>query len=330
MRYNDGMRLYYRNGWAYISFKRGVSRALNTTDKKLAEDIFKELLKEKSRGRLIQLDRSSMKLLADFTAEYLATRKSMSHNTYRADRLALNKLQEFFGNRPMVGLSDQKLEASRSFLLSEGNRQSSCNTHIRHLRGALKKARKWGYLKKSEHDILDGLKKFKLDNSVEIYATTDEVRFLLAVAGDYCPEMQRAIALQYYTGMGRAEVTSRLVIRDSAITYKRVKTGKTITVDISDQLRPYLEGMSGIVRILPWRNIRTYSKHYAEIATLAGIPHITPHKLRHTFATHLLAAGVDIKTISEMMGHSSIQITMDLYGHLLPGRKKDALNRLKL
>ena len=38
------------------------------------------------------------------------------------------------------------------------------------------------------------------------------------------------------------------------------------------------------------------------------------HDLRHTFGSHLIAAGVDLKTVSTLMGHSSISVTVDIYG----------------
>jgi integrase len=54
----------------------------------------------------------------------------------------------------------------------------------------------------------------------------------------------------------------------------------------------------------------------------AALPHKAPlrfHDLRHTCASLLIAAGAHPKAIQERLGHSSIQITMDRYGHLLPG-----------
>ncbi len=52
------------------------------------------------------------------------------------------------------------------------------------------------------------------------------------------------------------------------------------------------------------------------------------HEARHTYASLMIAAGVNIKTISEWMGHSSVTITLDRYGHLLPGSTKLALGLL--
>lgn len=52
------------------------------------------------------------------------------------------------------------------------------------------------------------------------------------------------------------------------------------------------------------------------------------HDLRHTHASHLIDAGVNVKVCSERLGHASIQITLDIYGHLLPTSQRQAVERL--
>ncbi len=49
------------------------------------------------------------------------------------------------------------------------------------------------------------------------------------------------------------------------------------------------------------------------------------HECRHTFASILIAAGVNARAITAYMGHASIQITFDLYGHLMPGNEREAV-----
>ena len=51
----------------------------------------------------------------------------------------------------------------------------------------------------------------------------------------------------------------------------------------------------------------------------AGLPRITLHGLRHSYATAALAAGVPLKVISERLGHATIAITIDIYQHVIPG-----------
>ncbi len=57
----------------------------------------------------------------------------------------------------------------------------------------------------------------------------------------------------------------------------------------------------------------------------SGPPRIRLHDLRHTHATQLLAAGVNVKIVSERLGHASTSFALDVYGHVMPGRQADAV-----
>ena len=56
----------------------------------------------------------------------------------------------------------------------------------------------------------------------------------------------------------------------------------------------------------------------------AGLDPIGLHECRHTFASLMIAAGVNAKSLSAYMGHTSISITLDRYGHLFPGNESEA------
>ncbi|GHO84395.1 tyrosine-type recombinase/integrase [Dictyobacter formicarum] len=60
----------------------------------------------------------------------------------------------------------------------------------------------------------------------------------------------------------------------------------------------------------------------------AGLPDVRFHDLRHSSATLLLSAGIHPKVVQEVLGHSNISITMDIYSHVLPNMQKDAMSRL--
>ena len=66
---------------------------------------------------------------------------------------------------------------------------------------------------------------------------------------------------------------------------------------------------------------------YGRLKTLlkqAGLPDIRFHDLRHTFATHALASGVDAKTLSGILGHTNASFTLDTYTHVTPDMQKAA------
>ena len=52
------------------------------------------------------------------------------------------------------------------------------------------------------------------------------------------------------------------------------------------------------------------------------------HECRHTYAAFMIAAGVNAKALSTYMGHSSITVTLDRYGHLMPGNEREAASML--
>ena len=73
--------------------------------------------------------------------------------------------------------------------------------------------------------------------------------------------------------------------------------------------------------------------HERELAEKEGrepalLKRITPHACRHTFASLMIAAGVNAKTLSTFMGHANISITLDRYGHLMPGSEAEAADLL--
>ena len=128
------------------------------------------------------------------------------------------------------------------------------------------------------------------------------------------------------------------------------KSGKARTVDMSDQLRAVLlehrqrfGGRLPVTRLgdgtlvelmfpseaggpLCADNFRKRS--FRKMIEAADIPQFRFHDIRHTFASLLLAQGESLHYVKEQMGHASIQTTVDVYGHLVPGSNRNAVNRL--
>ncbi len=75
-------------------------------------------------------------------------------------------------------------------------------------------------------------------------------------------------------------------------------------------------------------DIRTYRRRFKRLLKLVELPDIKFHALRHTFASRALEVGMDYKTLSEILGHASVSITMDLYVHALDEHKRAQMNKL--
>lgn len=79
-----------------------------------------------------------------------------------------------------------------------------------------------------------------------------------------------------------------------------------------------------------WEAANTRERELAEEGGRepAVLERITPHACRHTFASLMIAAGVNAKALSTFMGHANISITLDRYGHLMPGSEAEAADLL--
>jgi len=74
---------------------------------------------------------------------------------------------------------------------------------------------------------------------------------------------------------------------------------------------------------------RTLQNHFVKTVKEANINPANYHSLRHTFATRCVEAGVDVKSLSEMLGHASVNITLNRYVHSSFDQKRDGMNKLE-
>ena len=73
---------------------------------------------------------------------------------------------------------------------------------------------------------------------------------------------------------------------------------------------------------------RTYQRNFDTLLKSLQIPHRGFHALRHTFATRAIECGMDVKTLSEILGHKYSTITLNRYAHSLLNHKKEMMDRL--
>ena len=189
--------------------------------------------------------------------------------------------------------------------------------------------------------------------------TTDEVEKLLGAVMRISPEHYPIFLLAVRAGLRRGELValqwgdiefgkdekddSRFILVQHNYVRREhttTKSKKSRRVDMSRQLRRVLikmrdtrlraaikEGKADIFkelvfsspdgRILDPDNF--YHRHFVPLLKKSGIRKIRLHDLRHTFGSMLIQRGASIVYVKEQMGHSSIQVTVDTYAHLVPG-----------
>ncbi len=107
---------------------------------------------------------------------------------------------------------------------------------------------------------------------------------------------------------GRRRVPIAAVLRDHLVERKMASTDE------------YVFGGANAARKMAERGTAAMRK--------AGIVPLAIHDARHSYASLMIAAGVNAKALSEFMGHATIAITFDLYGHLMPGSHGEAAELL--
>ena len=106
-------------------------------------------------------------------------------------------------------------------------------------------------------------------------------------------------------------------------------------IPIPRQLMPYLRKLKKTSKseyVISGKNnlisVRSYQRTFERLLKKLKIPHRGFHALRHTFATRAIENNVDIKTLSEVMGHKSPTVTLTIYAHSLAPHKRSMMNKL--
>ena len=295
--------------------------------------------------------RSFEHLVLDFLA-YLEFERGLSRNTleaYRSDLLQFGRFMEDRGTTPVAAASADV--ADFLAVLAQGNGRPPASPATIHrkaacLRSFYRHLRREGILESDPTAAISGPRRGRRLPNV---LTRGEVAKLLEQPRGTTPTALRdraLLELMYACGLRASEAIALEVGEldlDAGVLRARGKGSKERVVPIGrmavDAVRRYLErGRSELVkgRAVPrlFVNFRgeplTRQGLYKIVrrhATTAGLDdRMSPHTLRHTFATHLLAGGCDLRSVQEMLGHADVATTQ-LYTHLTSERLKDVYFR---
>jgi len=189
-----------------------------------------------------------------------------------------------------------------------------------------------------EEEALKRVRKVKMleeNNRRMRFLSTEECSSLV----DNCDKHLRPIIITALnTGMRKSEVLNLkwddVDLKHNFITVRYTKNGEPRQIAINGTLR---ETLSGIVRRLDVPYVffdNATGKHYGQVTRSfrtackrSGITDFHFHDLRHTFASQLVMAGVDLTTVKELMGHKTMAMTLR-YSHLAPQHMASAVDVL--
>ena len=201
-----------------------------------------------------------------------------------------------------------------------------------------------------------------------IALTTTEVKQFLKAAQEICPDYHPLLLMAVRAGLRRGELVALqwgdvqlgcddidfdrfILVQHNYVRreHTTTKSKKARRVDLSRELRrvlvelrdkrlleAYLKAKNDISDELIFRSPEgkildpdnLYHRIFLPVLAKAGIRRIRLHDLRHTFGSLLLQNGASIVYVKDQMGHSSIQVTVDTYGHLIPGANVCFVDRL--
>lgn len=293
-------------------------------------------LRKKLKPRRETAGRAAAQWQTDF-ADYLRSECHLADNTVEAYARDLRKFFTWLGNRRLPQLSVSDLAGYPAWLNEQGLAPKSVTRHVASLKVFFRFLQLEGALTDNQAELLGTQ---KLWQRVPDVLSEKQVTRLLAAPrkGDPWWLRDRAILELLYATGARVSELSTLKCRDVHLSEQYIvchgKGDKQRIVPLGEQaiaaVRRYLEeqrprlaarresAVDWLIlspRGAPLRRERIWEliKKYA--ARVGISDEISPHSLRHSFATHLLAGGADLRQVQELLGHASIATTQ-IYTHV--------------
>ena len=285
-------------------------------------------------------------------------RPSVKMRTYERYKLIIEQhIKGKIGDMELDGLSPLVLQSFITGLLQNGNRKTgaglsanSVNAVISVIQSSLKTAYLLGLTKEY---AADKLKRPKLkEKPVECFTLAEQKQIEQAILNGKKDKLY-GILLCLYSGLRIGELIalqwSDIDFTKGILTVSKSchdgKNGLIIdepknatshrVIPLPRQLLPILKAIkkksdSPFVVSANGKSVfvRSYQRSFELLLKKLNIPHKGFHSLRHTFATRAIECGMDVKTLSEILGHKNPTVTLNRYAHSLMEHKADMMNKL--
>ena len=331
------MGIYKRNGVWYANYfdehGKRCRPSLYTKDKRIAEIKFAEIrqktktIKDISYAPNLTFDDFLLKFESFIKAE-------KAPSTQARFRIAIRYLREVKRIDFLSDITPELLQTLKERLVNQNKGAHGINRDISALKTMMRTAEKWKLIGKQEWSLLS---KIRTPRGRVEFHNEEEIKKLIEAAPSF--DWELVIRLGARAGLRRGEIA---MLRWQDVNFKEHqiyvapnKTDMHRFVPISEDLYKALNVAKKraktpfVINIGEEHSRKTkdyLTSYYKKIAKSAGVKSFL-HKLRHTFASHLVQAGVDLYSVSKLLGHSSINMT-EIYAHLAPKTLKDAVSRL--
>jgi integrase/recombinase XerD len=298
--------------------------------------------KSKRSGRMAVPGNPAVRWIAAFV-DYARTECHLSANTVAAYRRDLAKFAEWLAVREITKLSIRDLADYAAWLHARGLAPASIARHVVSLKVFFRYLQLEGVLRDNLAELLGSQRLWQRVPQILSVEAVDQLLASPAAADALWRRDRALLELLYATGCRASEV-SHLTVADVHLSEGfclcRGKGDRQRIVPVNrraaaavqgflDEERPKLVQAAGHDPgwlLLSRRGQRLRRERIWELMKLyaarIGAPSsIGPHTMRHSFATHLVAGGADLRQVQEMLGHASISTTQ-IYTHVDPARLK--------
>ena len=303
---------YYYDIWYQGKRHRRITNLSRAETEKAGYSRLKEL--EKSGLGILGPAPLKPILFEDFAEDFLETHSKINKRSWRSDEYLLANLKSFFINTFLSNIGAEMVERYKAQRIKQVS-PATVNREIALIKTMLNKAVAWGRIPSSP---IAGrvVGKLKEKNARERILTSEETGRLIEAAS---PNLKPILTIALNTGMRRNEILSlkwenvnysagHVYIDDSKSGRSRKVPMNRLVIDAfmglpkRNQLVFYNPETKGSLK-----DIKTSFKSACHRAKIKGL---RLHDLRHTFATRYIEAGGDIASLSKILGHAKIQMTM--------------------
>ncbi len=343
--------MYQRNGSWYSQFwhdGKRYTKAWGKISKTAAKEYDARFKIEVREGKFIEKSRRIR--FETFAARYMETaRHSKKRNTFRRNESSLKMLMPYFKGRLLHNITVWDVEKYKKDRKEAGKETATINRDVSLLKAMLNRAVEWQILK---YNPIAAVKKLKEDNEkMWILSPDDEARLLAAC--EQSPQkaqyLRDLVVFALHTGLREAEIFNlqkqHIDLKGGFLMVIGTKTGENRNVPINATARAIIErrlaGDSDFLFCnLKKQRLNLLTNAFWKAVKKAGLEReemtaegrrkkvrFRFHDLRHTFGSRLGMAGIDLKTIMEIMGHKSVKVAMR-YQHPAPIHKVNAVKIL--
>jgi integrase len=331
------MSLYQRGkSWYYDFQYRGerYTGCVGPVSRTVAKEILAKKKAEAVEGRYELPSKRPSPVFEDMAEEYLryygANRRPRS---LRRHQMAFRALKPILAGKRLSEITPFLIERYKQTRREEGRSPVTINRELAFLKNLFTMAIIWG--KASENPVKQ-VKTFREENGRTRCLTEEEEPRLLAHCG---PNLKSLVITALHTGFRKSELLSltwgNVDFRNRLIRVEAgyAKNQEARGVPMNEMLTQTLQASKLNQSTAPvfcnrkGQPYRDPDSAFATAVRRAGITDFTFHDLRHTFASRLVMAGVDLATVKELMGHRHIAMTLR-YAHLAPGHKRLAVELL--